>query len=245
MVDYKVFIISALFFLWGLNPYNYYYGTLKVQKFFNPVWILFWILPYLLIPNQYRELSYIVSNYIFLLMLIRKMGYTSIFNMLLVMFSLSSFCFAAYGNIDILVLTGMLYPTPIGILLLLAKPQITLVLIGVMLLKIYDKKGLLGVVLNSLPSLIAIILWLYLYGFPNFTPDPTANMSMPILIRIFVGLPLVFFALRNRSIKLGLIATVFCVPYVSINSYIAISLGNPLLGFLLGWIKLFSLLLPS
>ncbi len=244
MIDFKIFILAAWFFIHNLNPYKYYYGTTRYLKFFNPIWILFWILPFLIIPTKYREIVYIGTNYIFLLMIMKKLRY-SLFSMSLIILSIGSVAFVLCGNIDILVLSGLLYPTPIGILLLLAKPQITLVLIAVIILRIYDKKGLVGVIINILPSLIAIVIWLSIFGFPKLEPVPEANVAMPTFIRIFVGLPLVIYALIKRSTKIGILATVFCVPYISINSYIAISLGSPILGFLLGWIKFFSLLLPS
>jgi hypothetical protein len=145
-----------------------------------------------------------------------------------------------YGNTDSFVWLGLLMPMPVGLFFLTIKPQVTFLVIAVLALRRLDRAGLPAVVGAFLPVGIATVLWLLIFGLPNYWFEhmlhsgPDASLWPYGLI---AGVPIGVWALYKRSVRLAMLAGPLCAPYLTINSYVAFSYAYPLLGFVLGWWK--------
>lgn len=235
--DWMVFVVAAQALLAGVNPYTVGHG---IMRLFNPIWVMALVLPTLLLPS-YEAMFWTVEIAIVLSVLATARHFfpRRPVQQALIVASAGVFALITYGNLDAFVWAGVLAPTPAGLLLLALKPQATLLVIVVILLRHLDRHGVVSTGLVLLPLLLAVLVWVIIYGIPYYwinQAGTTANVGFwPY--GLVVGVPVALVALGKRSVRLAMLAGPLCAPYMSINSYLAVSYAYPLLGFVLGWWK--------
>lgn len=133
-----------------------------------------------------------------------------------------------YGQIDGLIAVGFLLPTPWALLLLLAKPQITIAAVAYLLIESYQAKGWAGVLKAVIPSAVAYAVslaafgnWLVWFAFPAGQSYNTSLFppSLPI------GLILLINAIRQRRFEHSVVASPFLSPYLAAHSWGVALLG--------------------
>jgi hypothetical protein len=236
--DWVIFIRAARALLAGVNPYTLGTGP---QGFYNPIWTLIIFIPFTWLPDGEPQFwAFQSANIIMLILLVRRLHPRMMIpSALLILFSAGYFGIYTYGNIDNFVWLGLLFPAPIGLLFLLMKPQIGALAAGIILLRRFDRAGLLGVIGIAWPLALATGVWVAVYGLPGWgmSNNAVSNIAMwPY--GLWVGVPLALAAVWKRSLKLAMFAAPFLTPFISLSSYICASHAMPFWGFWLGWVRL-------
>ena len=217
----------------GKNPYT-------VPGFYNPFWLAVFFIPFSWLPERLSWglfLSFSIILYIFAL---KRLGVKNLPGMLLMAspFVFYSLCF---GNIDSFVLLGATLPAPVGVWLLLLKPQMS---IGLLAFWAY-KAGSIGwkrLLFDFGPVCLTLAVFWGLGWRPR--PHPIylpANLSAWPW-GILPGLVLTWLGIRQSNTLLALSASPFFSPYNSPQTWIVSLLPAhkkpPLLffGFLLSWV---------
>lgn len=132
------------------------------------------------------------------------------------------------GNLDAVVISGMLFPPIVGLLVLLIKPQIGA---GVALYYLGEwlrSRNWLEGVRSFLPSaaafgLAAIFFPIWIIRAANNTSDVWNRTLFPYSIP--VAALLLWIAFRNRNPYFALASTAFFAPYLSFYTYIIVQIG--------------------
>lgn len=132
------------------------------------------------------------------------------------------------GNLDAVVVSGMLFPPILGILVLMIKPQIgTGVALYYLINYARDRRWLDGLK-SFLPSAAgyAFALALFPIWFIRASNNPSNIWNRSLFpYSIPVGLFLLWLALRNRNPYFALASTAFFAPYLSFYTYIIVQIG--------------------
>lgn len=217
-VDFHTFYDAGRMLLIGRNPY-------LVEWFLNPLHVAILFAPLAILPFEvaYRlqaGLAFVIYVVAMWRLLDRRWDLTW-----LALMSPFAWLIAFYGNIDWLVLLGATLPPPIGVWLVLAKPQEGLVVASVMLWEEWRVHGWQRVVLIVSPIALVLAVSLLL------EPAQSSVVAQPWNISawpygLVVGVPLAIVALQRRDRKLGLLASPFLSPYVSaLNWSVALPAG--------------------
>ena len=226
----------------GQSPYD-------ASPYYSPPWTLFPLIPMALLPSKIGgALLFVLSAGLFVYMALRmkatKMSAIAFFLSFPVLFCL------LFGQIDALVLLGFFLPAPVGLFLLLGKPQISLAGVLFFAYQAWRKGGLRELVRVFLPVTLAMGISILIYG-PWFINhrfnfyDALYNMSLSP-ISIPVGLVILFFALRKNRQPLSMLSSPFFSPYVpphswsgallSLLPYQWLSVGACLFSYVMLWI---------
>lgn len=132
------------------------------------------------------------------------------------------------GNLDSIVVTGMLLPPVAGLLLLLIKPQIGAGVALYYFLDFMRTKRFLVAVKTFLPAAAALVTGLVLFPvwyerMSNLPGNPWNRSLFPYSIP--AGLLLLWLALRNRNPYFALASTPFFAPYLTFPTYLVVQIG--------------------
>ena len=231
MLDWEAISRGVLAFLSGQNPYLVGHDS---SRFFNPIWSALLLAPLAELPANMQPITLAVLPLVVAVMLSRHFRFRGLRLLLFLLTPTLWFCIA-YGNIDWLVWLGLLLPTPIGLLLLAIKPQTTVLVILVILLRMKPQHRLLAV----LPLTFAVAWWVFGYGV--YAPHNNSGNIAWWPYSLILGVPLAVLSLWRKSLKLAMVAGVFCTPYVSVTGLWGLSLATPVFGglwfFILYYIK--------
>jgi hypothetical protein len=204
--DYKVFYVAGESVLHGSKP-----------LLWNPPWVALFFVPLSLFPLQVSYLIYVCISIIGFSFALHRLGCTPI-NTITIILSALGFMIIGNGNIDWMVLLGAIIPAQYGLFLLVAKPQISVMLIVILLIKafyqLYKKNP--RPILQFIPVFIAIVLSfaLDLWNTPNIgLLGNTLSSLFPIGIPM--GLYLAYRSWKEERIDLALAASPFMVPYAN------------------------------
>lgn len=222
-VDWTIFYRPATIeLLSGRTPYS-------VGSFFNPPWILVPLIPFALLPFRVGVVALFAANFIIFLFIgralkARPVAYIALFCSLPVLVCL------LFGQIDGLALLGLFMPRWLGLIFLMAKPQIGWVIAVFWLVEAWREGKLKRVALTFSPVVGLFLLSFLLYGFWPLDPDiagifATNHNTSLWPGSIVVGLPLLVYALRRRKEGMALIASPFLSPYLSPQSWVIALLG--------------------
>jgi len=207
----------------GINPY-------MNPHFFNPPWQLILLAPFILLPPG-------VDNIVLFLLTLIVFGYVA-------------YCFGAKpvalacflltpqvlnvahnGQTDWLVALGLILPRPIGLFLVLIKPQIGAGIALYWLIDSFRSGGIKRVLIDFLPVTSAFGLSFVIFG--NYLFNGASRLIQPDIIWnmsywpqwIPIGLVLLIYAIQKRSQNHAILASPFFSPYVAIYSW-----STPMLG---------------
>jgi hypothetical protein len=221
----KTFRPATLELLSGRTPY-------AVRTFFMPPWALLPFVPFVWLPERLGGL--ILTNlgilaYVYILYKIKARPAAALAFLL----SPAAIVGLHSGNIDWLVMLGFVLPPPIGLFLVLIKPQVGIA-VAVYWLFMGWKEGKLKKVLQTFtPVLVAYLLSFAAYGLwllkvDNLVQGSSQRGYMDINmwpVSIPIGLVLLVMALRQRNQFFAFMASPFLSPYVGGNSYAVVILG--------------------
>lgn len=129
-----------------------------------------------------------------------------------------------FGQIDGLILLGLFMPRPLGLILLLAKPQMGAAIAVFWLVEAWRAGRWKQVATTIAPVTVLFLISLALYGLWPLQLDmkdmfvATFNTSLwPG--SLMIGLPLLVHALRHRKESFALMAAPFFSPYVTPQSW--------------------------
>lgn len=221
----KTFRPATLELLSGRTPY-------AVRTFFMPPWALLPFVPFVWLPERLGGV--ILTNlgilaYVYLLYKLKARPAAALAFLL----SPAAIVGLHSGNIDWLVMLGFVLPPPIGLLLVMIKPQVGIA-VAVYWLFIGWKEGKIKKVFQSFtPVVIAYLLSFAAYGFwlqkvDTLVEGSSLRSYMDINlwpVSIPLGLVLLVIALRQRNQFFAFMASPFLSPYVGANSYAVVILG--------------------
>lgn len=223
-VDFRAFYQAGHDVLSGVNPY-------ASTGFYNPIHVAVAFAPIALIQFDVAwHLWAGLSFAIYVIALSRLMKQRVLWLALLAPFGL---LIAWYGNLDALVLLGVTLPTPIGVWLLFAKPQIGLFAAALMLWQYRSWRLALAVGAVLVASLALGMIHGGLATNVSISPWPWG---------LLIGVPLLIAAWRKHSAVIALGAAVFVSPYITaLNAAAALPLFRAnrrvmALGVVLSWI---------
>jgi hypothetical protein len=208
----------------GGNPYN-------VLGTYTPPWFLILIAPLATLPAKTGSFILSLANLIAFPAIAHKMGAKP---MALALFTLSPFVLynVLLAKYDFLVALGFLMPAQIGLFFVLIKPQIGAMVAVFWLAEAWKKGSVKEVIRTFAPVTLAFLASFALYGFyPSkwgqtmtiFYYEGSNGAVWPYAIPI--GLALTVRAVRERSLRLSILASPLVSPYLQPGSWAVPMLG--------------------
>jgi len=211
--DWSVYLTAAHQLIQGNNPYQ-----LPGQyQFYNPPWMLLLYLPFLAIPYPFN-LALFISIALAVYLYVYTRYNDNLLSAGLFLISAPVFVGLFMGQLDWVVLLGLLLPPQYGLFLILAKPQIGCVVAIVWLIDAYQKQR---VVRTFLPVAVGFVLSFLVFGlwplnwFHLTQVEPL--WSWPYVL--ILGIPLLIFALKHQSVQLALCAGPALSPHTLLHSW--------------------------
>ncbi len=204
--------------LHGQNPIAWHDGL------FIP-WVLALTVPFALLPPKLGVaalFAFTVVSYVFIA---RKMGAKEL-ALVAFMFSPPVSTQLLMLNVDVFVFWGFVLPPPLGIVLLLIKPQVGGVFALFLLLQAWRTGGWRKLGLTIVPSAVVVGLSFLLFG--NWVAAQYAGASVALQkfwntslfpLSLLAGIPLLFLAFWKGRSRAAVSATVLCSPYVTLPSW--------------------------
>ncbi len=229
-VDWNIaFYPATKLLLQGRNPY-------WIPFFHNPVWALIPLVPFALLGHSLGgALLFFFSLFTYAFVAYHFKGKP----VALVALLLSPLVFynQFLGNIDSLVLWGLLLPPPIGLFFIAIKPQIGIGIALYLAYSVWLEGGWRKLLLSFAPVTVALAISFLLFG--NWVVSTSENViSANWNLSLFpwsipIGLLLLFVAFRRRRLTVSLSASPFLAPYLSLGSWSIALFGlldnNPLM----------------
>ena len=222
-VDWTIFYRpAALALISGTSPFT-------VGFFFNAPWILLPLIPFALLPYRIGVAALFIANlsiffYIGLRMAARPLA------LIAYCCSLPVIATLLFGQVDGLVLLGLFLPRPLGLLFLLAKPQIGVVVALFWFIETWRVSGWKQVLKTFAPVTGLFLISFVLFGFWPLRYDIGSLISADHNTSMWpgsfmIGLPLLFYAIRTRRENFAWISAPFFSPYVAPQSWSIALLG--------------------
>ena len=132
-------------------------------------------------------------------------------------------------NVDILVLLGFVLPAPIGLFLVIIKPQMGMAIVIFWFVEAWRNGGVWEVLKTFAPVTVATLLSFVFFGYwqagrQSDLPGSFWNASLwPWVLPI--GLALLMLSLRDRRKELAISASPFLSPYLAYHSWAGALLG--------------------
>jgi hypothetical protein len=211
---------AAINLITGKSPY-------AIQYYVAPPWVLIPLIPLAILPGQIGRIVIFWLSIAAFAFLARKNGA----NLLTVVALLVSYPVVyglIYAQIDWLAMLGILLPPWLGIILLMAKPQIG---IGVALFLGYEawaEGGIRKLVSVFLPLVCITIVCYIAFGSDLFTKSSlvfTATNTSLWPRSLPIGLVILVAAIRRRKKFFSLTASPFLSPYLSVHSWASAIVG--------------------
>jgi hypothetical protein len=199
----------------GRSPYN-------IEGYFNAPWALLPLIPMALLPEHIGRSVLVLVSLIAYAYTAKQLG-AKIYTIALLLLSPPVFHGLLHGNIDWLATLGFVLPPQIGLLFVVAKPQIGIAVVVYWLFDSWKTGGIKKTVQVFWPLTVLSLLSFLLFGFwpLRFEKELVLwwNASLwPALIP--VGLGLLVAAIRKREIKYAFGASPCLSPYVLLHSWV-------------------------
>ena len=200
-----------------------------VDNIYNPPWVLMLLLPAAILPVKLGAalLSFLnLAVYGFAALRFGKSPWLAA----LLLITTAMFRQMIDPNLEFLVVLGLLLPPPLGIFLVLAKPQLGAFVAIFWVIEAWREGGprqtvrLLAPITLVTLATIAMYGWWPLHGFGLIGSFQNVSMWPTSII---IGIPLIVYAIQTRQMNLALLSTLFLAPYYGVYS-----IHVPLLGLL-------------
>ncbi|MBN1991848.1 MAG: hypothetical protein JW953_04040 [Anaerolineae bacterium] len=182
------------------NPYH------REAMVFNPPWIFPVLYPLAVLPHPAGASLLIIISVIAVAMYVGSLKKT-----LIVAASAPMAAFFALGQLDALLLFGLMLPRGLGLPILLAKPQ------GVFL-AILPRLNRWSILVTLLIFVVSVFIWgQWWWNIIAYQPNKQANMSL-FPYTIVLGIPLTYLGLKRKSDALLCAASLCFAPYFMAQS---------------------------
>jgi hypothetical protein len=244
-VDFRdYFLPAARLAIRGEDPYS-------IEGFYNPPWMLLFVLPFSWLPDQTAQNAYIATALIVMAYALRKIGASTV-DGILAMVSVPFVSIITFGNVEWLILFGAILPPWLGVFFVMMKPQIGLGVFIYWAIEAYTRDKERGLVRLLIPLMTVTIISFLLFGFwPIHMLGATdrANdfgintATFPWMVPI--GFLLLDKAWRSKKAHNGLVVAPCWSPYLMgaswFGAFVAL-IGNTkllLLAVFLSWIGMY------
>jgi len=238
-IDWKVYNDAMAQLIRGATPYT----IPGAYQFYNPPWILLVILPFTFLPYPYNLALFMTIGFVVYLWVYSRFNS----NLVATTFYLLSAPVVwglIGGQIDWIILIGLLLPPQYGLFLVLAKPQVGCLIAVIWLIDAYKERR---VVRTFAPVLVAFGLSFLIYGlWPlNWIGLVEAEPMIWWPYTLVLGVPLLGWALRTHNPRLALCASPILSPHSMLHSWCgsALIIAHPVVMgvFTVGtWVFLFT-----
>lgn len=194
----------------------------SVDCFFSPVWVAILFSPLSVFTREIAYRIYAAILFGSYLFIIWKISKQDLVVSLIASFSPFVFMTMQYGNIDWLVLLGLLTPKYLGIWLILTKPQMGFTLAILWAWKIFKDEGLRALFVAFTPVTLGLLVSILLgMRLPN--PGNLSSWSADIWpYGLIIGIPALIMGLKKKDENLALATAPFLTPYIGPMSWAAI-----------------------
>jgi hypothetical protein len=206
---------ATILLISGHSPYD-------IKSFLNPPWALIPLIPIAFLPSKIGGGILFAISLSAIIYVAVRMGATPI-SLIGFLISFPVLFLLLFGQIDWLILLGILMPPQIGLFFVLVKPQAGLAIAIFWLFEAFHKGGIRRVLIEFSPVVIMFGLSTIIYGFwflntPSELFTAKYNFSLwPLSIPI--GAVLLINALRNRKKEISIMSSPFLSPYVAPHSW--------------------------
>lgn len=220
----NMFRPAALTFAAGGNPYH---GS--TSAFFNPPWVLIPLMPLAAFPVVVGQVALALACCLGLFVAARRLGAGLLVSAVVVLLPQTLFMYG-YVNLDWLAPLGLLLPAPLGLFLVLAKPQLGVGIAAYWLAWAWRRGGLFGVARTFGPLALAGVWSVLAYGPWFLSTDPgrlaVADWSLTFWPwTVPLGLLLIGLAIRRQRPGLALFGGALLSPYMAFYSWNACTVG--------------------
>lgn len=218
---HETFYPAAHNILLGKNPYD-------ISTFRNAPWTLLFLLPFAALPETDGGIFYFIATLAAYAWVAYRLKARPL--------ALIAFMFSPpviYGlrmlNVDVLVLIGFILPAPIGLFLVLIKPQMGIAMVFYWLAEAWRKGRVRSIVYTFAPVTLSsmasfLIFGNWVAGRQSDLLGSTWNASLwPWALP--VGLVLTGLAMRDRRPDFGMAASPFLSPYLAYHSWASVLAG--------------------
>jgi hypothetical protein len=221
-IDWReTFYPAARAVLQGKSPYT-------IPTFRNVPWTIIPLLPFALLSEKLGGIAFFIATFGAYAWVAHRLKASPL---ALMAFLVSPPVF--YGmrmlNVDIMVLIGFTLPPPIGLVLIIIKPQMGIVMVPFWLVEAWRESGLKGVVKTFIPVTIALILSFILFG--NWQAGKQSDLVGSIWNAslwpwaIPIGIVLAMGSLRDGRKDYAMAASPFLSPYLAYHSWASVLTG--------------------
>lgn len=217
---YVNFYSAARAVLQGRSPY-------EAPAYSSAPWGIIPFLPFALLPAMLARGVY----FAFCLFLLAYMAWQLRANALAVaalFLSPTAIATLLVGNLDAMVVAGMMFPPAIGLVLLMIKPQIGAGVALYYLIDLGRTRRWMQAVRAFAPVTAAVVLALIVFPawytrMSSLPANPWNRSLFPYSIP--AGLALLWISLRNRNPYFALASTPFLAPYLTFPTYLVVQIG--------------------
>ena len=205
-----------------LQNYNPYYLPGRYQ-FYNPPWVLILMLPFFIFPPPYDAAALMVATLVGVTYASHKMGGRIWGTILLLTCPPIVACFLC-GQIDWLVLLGLVLPPQYGLFLVVIKPQVGAVVALYWFIRTWQTQGLDGVIDTFGPVVCGYLLsflWFGLWPLRWITLSQQET-QLPLTFWPFgitFGLYLAYRAIQRHNVNDAVYAAPFLSSHVRVYSW--------------------------
>lgn len=187
-----------------------------VKGFYNPPWLLPLIAPLAVLPPRLGQATNSLLALTIMFLVIRHFGGKAL-SVMVAMLAPPTLFLLMNGNVEWLVLAGLLLPAPAGILLLSLKPQS-----GGGMIVLHIKCSPRPLLLLAPTAIIAgssFLIWGWWPRFSSRAVDLSWNMSIWPW-GLLLGIPILVLALKEESEELALSCMPFLSPYCGLIGWL-------------------------
>lgn len=221
MVDWEIQQVAVALLWAGESPY---FGSWP-QAYYNPAFGAVLVSPLVWLPVEWQPLAVALVALLSVALIARQRRF-GVTGTTLALSAPALWYTIGYGNIDAIAWLGLALPAPIGLLFLAMKPQVTLWVMAVIVMR---QRTWAARATAIIPLAIAFTVSLALYGWR--LPSSSMNPSQFWPYGLALGIPLGLWAVWKRSLSAAILAMPLCTPYISWGSYLGLSFVNPLMGW--------------
>lgn len=211
---------ASLNLIAGKSPYD-------IPYYVAPPWLLIPLVPLAIAPERVGRLAIFwlsLASYAYL----AKRNRASLLSMVALILSYPVIYGLIYGQVDCLVILGLVLPPWLGLILLMAKPQLGIGVAIFIGFEAWAKGGVRRLISTSVPIVAVAIVSFLAFG-PNLFEKaslvlaPTNTSLWPRSLPI--GLVVLVSSLRHKAKWRALAASPFLSPYMPVHSWASAIVG--------------------
>jgi hypothetical protein len=207
--DFLIFWEAAKALLGGASPYT-------VTGFYNPAWSLIPFIPLTLFSFDVARVLYALLAGACFVIALARFKIRPLYIVIIALCSSLLWLNILFLNLDCLVLLGMTLPPPIGIWLVMLKPQMAIGVVTFWFLRRETRRWYIFA-----PVGVMLVVNYAVFGLPKFSLGGAQANLFPLLIP--VGLWLIVKAIQQSRINYAAPASAFLSAYYSLTSWIALA----------------------